>query len=163
MKLSINVEADAINVLALSMGRIAVDIDGIELSELIAAVNQNGCTLRIADEPGKITVGSPLPPFTSLPGICCSTAHITSEDNSLLYALSHQALDFGESEWIHYSGSGYLIRLNAWSFPVLRLRQLGLSKACRRLIVTLMRRHAISIVHLDASGEVLPGFATFDW
>lgn len=51
MKLSLNVEADAINVLALNMGRIAVDVDGIELSELIAAVNQNGCSLRIADEP----------------------------------------------------------------------------------------------------------------
>ena len=74
MKLSVNVEADAINILALSMGRIAVDIDGIELSELIAAINQNGCTLRIADEPGKSTVGAPQPPFTSLPGICCSTA-----------------------------------------------------------------------------------------
>ncbi|MCW1830371.1 DUF5983 family protein, partial [Enterobacter asburiae] len=43
MKLSVNVEADAISVLALNMGRIVLDIDGIELSELIAAVNQNGC------------------------------------------------------------------------------------------------------------------------
>ena len=111
MKLSVNVEADAINVLALNMVRIAVDIDGIELSELIAAVNQNCCTLRIADKLGSATVESSLPPFTSVPGICCSTAHITAEDNSLLYALSHQDLDFGESEWIHYSGSGYLIRL----------------------------------------------------
>lgn len=163
MKLSVNVEADAINVLALNMGRIVVDIDGIELSELIAAVNQNGCTLRIADEPGMAIVESPLPPCTSLPGICCSTAHITAEDNSLLYALSHQDLDFGESEWIHYSGSGYLLRLEAWSFPVLRLKRLGLSKACRRLVVTLMRRYAVGIIHLDAFGELLPDFATFDW
>ncbi|KNC90141.1 DUF5983 family protein [Trabulsiella odontotermitis] len=163
MKLSVNVEADTINVLALNMGRIAVDIDGIELSELIAAVNLNGCTLRIADEPGKITVESPLPPFTSLPGICCSTAHITAEDNSLLYALSHQDLDYGESEWIHYSGSGYLIRLEAWSFPVLRLKRLGLSKACRRLIVTLIRRYTVGIIHLDAFGALLPGFDIFDW
>jgi hypothetical protein len=163
VKLSVNVEADAINVLALNMGRIVVDIDGIELSELIAAVNQNGCTLRIADKPGSAIVESSLPPFTSLPGICCSTAHITAEDNSLLYALSHQDIDFGESEWIHYSGAGYLIRLEAWSFPVLRLKRLGLSKACRRLIVTLIRRYAVGIVHLDACGEVLPGFTTFEW
>ena len=113
MKLSVNVEADTINVLALSMGRIVVDIDGIELSELIAAVNQNGCTLRIADEPGTAIVESPVPPYTSLPGICCSTAHITAEDNLLLYELSHQKQDFGESEWIHFSGSGYLLRLEA--------------------------------------------------
>ncbi|KFD23261.1 DUF5983 family protein [Yokenella regensburgei] len=163
MKLSLTVEADTINVLALNMGRVVVDIDGIELSELIAAVNQNGCTLRIADEPGTAIVESPLPPYTSLPGICCSTAHITAEDNSLLYVLSHQDLDFGESEWIHFSGSGYLLRLGAWAFPVLRLKSLGLSKACRSLVVTLMRRYSVSIVHLDASGELLPGFATFDW
>ncbi|KAF6706004.1 hypothetical protein G9387_06560 [Enterobacter hormaechei] len=163
MKLSVNVEADAINVLALNMGRIVVDIDGIELSELIAAVNQNGCTLRIADEPGKVIVESTLPPCTSLPGICCSTAHITAEDNSLLYSLSHQEQNFGESEWIHFSGSGYLLRLEAWSFPVLRLKRLGLSKACRRLVVTLIRRYAVGIIHLDAFGELLPDFATFDW
>lgn len=36
MKLSLTVEADAINVLALNMGRIAVDIDCIELAELRA-------------------------------------------------------------------------------------------------------------------------------
>lgn len=35
MKLSLTVEADAINVLALNAGRIAVDIYGIELAALI--------------------------------------------------------------------------------------------------------------------------------
>lgn len=63
MKLSLTVEADAVNVQALNMGRIVVDIDGIELSELIAAVNQNGCTLRIADKPGSAIVESSLPPL----------------------------------------------------------------------------------------------------
>lgn len=111
MKISLNIGVKAINILALNMGRIAVDIDGITLSEPIAAVNQNGCKLRIADEPGEIIIESPPPPFTSLPGLCCSTAHITAGDNSLLYALSHQVLDFGESEWLHYKGSGYLLSL----------------------------------------------------
>ncbi|HFI7172260.1 TPA: DUF5983 family protein, partial [Escherichia coli] len=64
---------------------------------------------------------------------------------------------------ISYTGSGYLLHLGARSFPVLRLKRLGLSKACRRLVVTLIRRYAVGIVHLDAFGEVLPGFATFDW
>ncbi|MGS0638557.1 DUF5983 family protein [Citrobacter sp. VF227] len=163
MKLSLTVEADAVNVLALNLGRIAVDIDGIELSELIAAVNQNGCPLQIADGPGNTTAGSTLPPLTALPGICCSTAHITEEDNSLLYTLSHQDIDFGESEWIHFTGSGYLIHLAAWSYPVLRLKRLGLSKACRRLVVTLIRRHDVGTIHLEASGELLPDFATFEW
>ncbi|ASG46437.1 hypothetical protein I5504_02390 [Citrobacter koseri] len=163
MKLSLTVEADAINVLALNMGRIAIDIDGIELADLINVVCDNGYSLRVADSPGKLVVEDPLPPIARVNSIQCSTAHITEEDNSLLYALSHQHEDFGESEWISYTGSGYLLYLNAWSFPVLRLKRLGLSKACRRLVVTIMRRYSAGIVHLDACGEVLPGSATFDW
>ncbi|MGK2892971.1 DUF5983 family protein [Klebsiella michiganensis] len=163
MKLSLTVEADTINVLALNLGRIAVDIDGIELAHLIDVVNKNGYSLRVADEPGKLIVEDPLPPVARLNGIQCSTAHITEADSTLLYTLSHQNEDFGDQEWISYTGSGYLLYLGAWSFPVLRLKRLGLSKACRRLVVTLIRRYAAGIVHLDAFGEVLPGFATFDW
>lgn len=163
MKLSLTVEANTVNVLALNGGRIAVDIDGIELAALIDVVSDNGYSLRVADEPGKLIVEDPLPRAARLNGIQCSTAHITEEDNALLFTLSHQHEGFGESEWILYTGSGYLLNLSAWSFPVLRLKRLGLSKACRRLVVTLMRRYSVSIVHPDACGEVLPSFATFDW
>ena len=163
MKLSLTVEADAVNILALNMGRIAVDIDGIELAELINVVCDNGYSLRIADTPGKLIVEDPLPPAAHLTGIQCSTAHITEADNAMLFTLSHQHEDHGDSEWISYTGSGYLIYLDAWQYPVLRLKTRGLSKACRRLIVTLIRRHAIRLIHLDALGELLPGFATFDW
>ncbi|SAE32430.1 Uncharacterised protein [Enterobacter cloacae] len=163
MKLSLTVEADAVNVLALNMGRISVDIDGIELASLIDVVCDNGYSLRIADAPGKRVVEDPLQPIARVNGIQCSTAHITEADNTLLFTLSHQNEDFGDSEWILYTGSGYLLHLGAWSFPVLRLKRLGLSKDCRRLVVTLIRRYAAGIIHLDAFGEVLPGFATFDW
>lgn len=163
MKLSVNVEADSINVLALNAGRIAVDIDGIELADLIDVVCDNGYSLRVADEPGKLVVEDPLPPVALVSGIQCSTAHITAEDNALLFTLSHQHEDFGDSEWISYTGSGYLLYLGAWSFPALQLKRRGLSKAGRRLIVALMRRYQLGIIHLDAFGEVLPGFATFDW
>ncbi|WP_449549952.1 DUF5983 family protein [Lelliottia amnigena] len=163
MKLSLTVEADVVNTLALKMGRIAVDIDGIELANLIDVVCDNGYSLRIADEPRKLIVEDPLSHAARVNGIQCSTAHITAEDNVLLFTLSHQHEDFGESEWISYTGSGYLLYLGAWSFPVLRLKRLGLSKTCRRLVVTLMRRYSAGIIHLDACGEVLPGIATFDW
>lgn len=163
MKLSLTVEADAINVLALNMGRIAVDIDGIELTDLINVLCDSGYSLRVGDHPEKRVVEDPLPPIARVNGIQCSTAHITEADNTLLFTLSHQNEDFGDSEWILYTGSGYLLHLGAWSFPVLRLKRLGLSKTCRHLVVALMRRYAAGIVHLDACGEVLPGFATFDW
>ncbi len=139
MKLSLTVEADTINVLALNGGRIAVDIDGIELADLIDVVCDNGYSLRVADEPGKLIVEDPLQPIARVNGIQCSTAHITEADNTLLFTLSHQHEDFGDSEWIMYTGSGYLIRLYAWSFSVLRLKCFGLSKACRHLVVTLFR------------------------
>ena len=51
MMLSLTLEADAVNILALNMGRIAVDIDGIDLSALIEAINNSGCTLLLASEP----------------------------------------------------------------------------------------------------------------
>ncbi|SNY61235.1 DUF5983 family protein [Enterobacter sp. CC120223-11] len=163
MKLSLNVEANSINVLALNMGRIAVEVDGIELAELIDVVCDNGYSLRIADEPGKLLIEDPLPISCRYNGIRCSTAHITREDNDLLHRLSRQVLDFDDSEWVGYTGSGYLIRLDAWAFPVLQLKRRGLSKAARRLILTLMRRYQLGIIHLDTFGELLPGFEIFDW
>ncbi len=81
----------------------------------------------------------------------------TETDNAWLYSLSHQTSDFGESEWIHFTGSGYLLRTDAWSYPVLQLKRLGLSKTFRRLVVTLIRRYGVSLIHLDASAECLPG------
>lgn len=51
MKLSLTVEADAINVLALNMGRIAVDIDGIELAALIDVVT-TGIPFALLTNPG---------------------------------------------------------------------------------------------------------------
>ncbi|MBL5902951.1 DUF5983 family protein [Serratia fonticola] len=62
-----------------------------------------------------------------------------------------------------FSGTGFLLRLDAWTHPVLQLKRLGLSKTSRRLVITLMKRHQLSYLHIDALGEVLPDFATFDW
>ncbi|WP_449554787.1 DUF5983 family protein [Lelliottia amnigena] len=162
MKISMNVEADSINILALNMGKIAVDVDGIEINELIDVISDNGYTLRIASTPSEIIVEDPLPTTARVSGIQCSTAHITDEDNTLLHELSRQYQDYGDAEWVHYTGSGYLIRLDAWAFPLLRLKRRGLSKTCRRLIVTLMRHYGISTIHFDVFGDILPGFTTFD-
>lgn len=163
MKIGLNLGAGSISVLALNMVKIAVDVDGIELAELIAAVNAQGLTLRIAEEPGEVIVETPLPAGSRLAGVCCSTAHITSGDNTLLYKLSHEVQEYSDAEWIHFTGSGYLIRLDAWSYPLLRLKRLGLSKTCRRLVATLRSRYGIGLIHLDAFGELLSEFDTFDW
>lgn len=96
-------------------------------------------------------------------GLQCSTAHITEDDNQRLYQLSHCQDDFSDGEWLSYTGTGYLLRLEAWTHPVLRLKRLGLSRVCRRLVTTLMKHHHLNYLHIDALGDVLPGFATFDW
>lgn len=102
-------------------------------------------------------------PYLLFSGIQCSTAHITENDNALLYDVSQQRMAYGDSEWIHFTGTGYLLRLSAWQYPVLQLKRLGLSKACRRLVVSLILHHTINVLHLDAAGDVLPEFAIFDW
>lgn len=163
MKLSLNLEADSINVLALNRGKIAVEVDGVELAELVDVVNDNGYTLRIADKPGQLIVEDPLPDTAKTRGFQCSTAHITDKDNRLLHALSHESQAHSDAEWVHFTGSGYLIRLDAWTFPVLQLKRRGLSKPCRRLIVTLMRRYSITTLHLDTFAPTLSGFTLFDW
>ena len=50
MKLALTLEANSVNVQALNMGRIVVDVDGIELTELINEVAENGYSLRMVDE-----------------------------------------------------------------------------------------------------------------
>ena len=162
MNLSLTLEADSLNVQALNMGRIVVDVDGIELAELINNVTENGYSVRVVEDSGQQSTCTP-PPLTILAGIRCSTAHITETDNAWQYSLSHQSSNFGESEWIHFTGSGYLLRTDAWSYPVLRLKRLGLSKTFRRLVVTLIQRYGVSLIHLDASAECLPDLPTFDW
>ncbi|HDK0049194.1 TPA: DUF5983 family protein [Escherichia coli] len=162
MKLSLTLEADSVNVQALNMGRIVADVDGVNLAELINVVCDNGCSLHVVDESDRNSADC-MPLFAALTGIRCSTAHITEKDNAWLYSLSHQTSDFGESEWIHFTGSGYLLRNDAWSYPVLWLKRLRLSKTFRRLIVTHIRRYGVSIIYLDASAECLPGLPTFDW
>ena len=47
MKLALTLEADSVNVQALNMGRIVVDVDGIELSELINSVCYNCYALLV--------------------------------------------------------------------------------------------------------------------
>ena len=50
MKLALTLEADSVNVQALNMGRIVGDVDGVNLTELINKVAENGDSLRVVDE-----------------------------------------------------------------------------------------------------------------
>ena len=81
MQRTLTLEADSVNVQALNMGRIVVDIDGVNLAELINMICDNGYSLRVVDESDR-TSADCTPPFAALTGIRCSTAHITETDNT---------------------------------------------------------------------------------
>ena len=162
MKLALTLEADSVNVQALNMGRIVVDVDGVNLAELINMVCDNGYSLRVVDESDRTSTDC-TPPFVALTGIRCSTAHITETDNAWLYSLSHQTNDTGESEWIHFTGTGYLLRTDAWSYPVLRLKRLGLSK---RSVVWSSHSSgvmvSVSFIWMPVP-DICRVYPTFDW
>ncbi|MDW6166133.1 DUF5983 family protein, partial [Escherichia coli] len=65
MKLALTLEADSVNVQALNMGRIVVDVDGVNLSELINKVSENGYSLRVVDKSDQHATSTP-PPLTTL-------------------------------------------------------------------------------------------------
>lgn len=71
MKLALTLEADRINVQALNMGQIVVDVDGVNLTELINKVAENGYSLRVVEESDQQSTCTP-PPFATLAGIRCS-------------------------------------------------------------------------------------------
>ena len=80
MKLALTLEADSVNVRALNMGRIVVDIDGVNLAELINNVAENGYSLRVVDDPDQQSTCTP-PPFTTLRG--CRTISTANRGLSL--------------------------------------------------------------------------------
>ena len=50
MKLALTLEADSVNVQALNMGRIVVDVDGVNLAELINVVCDRSEERRVGKE-----------------------------------------------------------------------------------------------------------------
>lgn len=90
----------------------------------------------------------------------CCIAHIEEEDNLVLADLSRETQS---GEWIIDTGVGYLIRLDAVMYPILKLKKYGLSKSTRRLIVQCRKQINISMIHFSSVGDELDGFPVFDW
>lgn len=89
-----------------------------------------------------------------------SMSHITERDSDILGELCRTAY---ESEWIHESDLGYIIRVDAVRNPLLILKQHGISKAARMLIYTAMLKANVSMVHFTSWGEMIADVPTFDW
>lgn len=94
------------------------------------------------------------------PVVECCISHVTEEDNLIFSDLSRK---LNEDDWILDTDVGYLIRLDARTFPLLELKKKGLSGAARWLIYQCMKRANVSMIHFSQAGDMLEGVATFDW
>ncbi len=88
MKLALTLEADSVNVQALNMGRIVVDVDGVNLSELINKVSENGYLLRVVDKSDQHATSTP-PPLTTLTCIRVNAKIIGRFSPFLMSAIGH--------------------------------------------------------------------------
>lgn len=94
------------------------------------------------------------------PVLECCISHITETDNLLL---SDLCLEKFEGSWIMDTDVGYLIRLDARSRVLLRMKKLGVSRSTRELIYRYIKQAKISMIHFSSVGEELDGSPTFDW
>ncbi|WP_049012709.1 DUF5983 family protein, partial [Enterobacter hormaechei] len=53
--------------------------------------------------------------------------------------------------------------LDAWTFPVLIIKRLGLFKEILKLNIILERRYPLNVINFDVQGELLVGVETFVW
>lgn len=94
------------------------------------------------------------------PVLECSICHITLADSSLLGNLT---CGISTREWVHDTGVGFMIRLDAVRFPLLKLKRKGLSASARWIIWHGIKQANISMIHFSAVGDILEGFQSFDW
>lgn len=94
------------------------------------------------------------------PVLECSISHLTLADHYLLSDLTHERYF---REWVHDTGVGFMLRLDAVRFPVLKLKREGLSDAARRIIVHSQQHASISMIHFSSVGDELDGVPTFGW
>ncbi len=95
--------------------------------------------------------------------IVCNSSHMTQDDMKILHHLSDDLLDDETSEWIHSTGFGFLIRLNAITNPILVLKYYGISKSLRRLILAINNEYDNELIMFDPDGDIIGGYETFDW
>lgn len=101
-----------------------------------------------------------LPRMMLRPVMECCINHITEDDNLLLQDLS---LEKHEGAWILDTDVGYLLRLDAVTRPLNRLKRVGLSRAARELIFSAIRQADISMIHFSSVGDHVEGAPVFDW
>lgn len=101
-----------------------------------------------------------LPRMMLRPVMECRISHITLDDNYLLQELTRSE---NEWPWILDTDVGYLLRLDALTRVLLRLKRLGISRTTRALIFRAIKEADISMIHFSSVGDEVEGAPTFEW
>ncbi|MGS6463268.1 DUF5983 family protein, partial [Enterobacter intestinihominis] len=90
----------------------------------------------------------------------CCINHITLEDHNILDNIVFWDEDSG---WLMNTGVGYLIRLDAVTNPLHRLKKMGISRTTRAFIFCAIRQADVSMIHFSAVGDHVEGAPVFEW
>lgn len=101
-----------------------------------------------------------LPRMMLRPVLECCINHITEEDHDILDSIGHWDEDSG---WLMNTGVGYLIRLDAVTNPLHRLKKMGISRTTRAFIFCAIRQADVSMIHFSAVGDHVEGAPVFEW
>ncbi len=91
-------------------------------------------------------------------GMTCSTAHITAGDGEILSQYVCEKFP-----WVFDTRYGYLLMLREYRYPVLKLKEMGISKPVRKLVFCMRKQHQIGMICFDPDADTLDGYDVFDW
>ncbi|MBB6117696.1 hypothetical protein F4826_004674 [Rahnella inusitata] len=91
-------------------------------------------------------------------GMTCSTAHITPGDGEILSQYVCEKFP-----WVFDTGYGYLLMLREYRYPVLKLKEMGISKPVRKLVLCMRKQHQIGMICFDPDADTLDGYDVFEW
>ena len=94
------------------------------------------------------------------PVLECCINHITLDDYHILENIGFWAEDSG---WLMNTGVGFLIRLDAVTDPLLRLKKKGISRTTRAFVFCAIRQADVSMIHFSAVGNHVEGAPVFEW
>jgi hypothetical protein len=90
--------------------------------------------------------------------LVCSTAHMTFADNEALGLIAKEKYN-----WIMEYEYGFVIDLWEYRYIVLRLKALGLSKAFRKFVYSMILKHDLNMIQFDADGDTIDEMPTYYW
>ncbi len=104
-----------------------------------------------------------LPEYCVAKVAICSIAHITENDNSIFESLAFNTQGMNDSEWVHDTGYGYLIRFSAVRYPLLHFKKQGVSKQARWFFYNIHHVAGYDMIQLDNAFDPLPDFEVMEW